>query len=115
MKLITLQISPAQKSKLRNMKGIKINKKHKCMTGEGINMLVDESNYNDLTKRFGNSLGLVFTLSKSEVEANKDLDKVDDEDVKEVMTGNGLFKHKKSKAKKTISKIVDALEGRNGR
>ena len=109
MKLINLAITPAQKSKLRQMKGIKINPKHKCMNGEGVNMLVDETNYNALTKRFDSNRGLVFKLSASEVESNKNLDKIDDEEVKEVMSGAGLFKHKK--AKKTIKKIIDALEG----
>jgi len=111
MKLISLAITPAQKSKLRQMKGIKINPKHKCtMSGEGISMLVDETNYNALTKRFDTNKGLLFKLSASEVAANKDLDKIADEDVKEVMTGSGLFKHKKQ-AKKAIKHIVDALEG----
>ena len=111
MKLITLKISPAQKSKLRNMKGIKINPKHRAMNGEGMSILVDENNYNALSKRFDNNQGLLFKLSASEVAANKDLDKVADEDVREeLMSGAGLFKHKKS-ARKTMKKIVDELEG----
>ena len=110
MKLVQLKISPAQKCKLRQMKGIKINPKHKCMSGEGVNLLVDESNYNALTKRFDTNRGLLFKLSQSEIDANKDLDKVADEDVKEVMSGAGLFRHNK-KAKKTIKHIIDALEG----
>ena len=109
MKLISLELSPSQKSKLRNLKGIKINKGHKCMSGEGISMLVDDSNYNALTKRFDTNRGLLFTLSQSEIEANKGLDRVADEDVKELMSGAGLFKHNK-KAKKVIKKIVSALE-----
>jgi hypothetical protein len=110
MKLISLNITPSQKSKLRNFKGIKINKSHKAMSGEGISMLVDESNYNNLTKKFDTNKGLLFKLSQSEIDANKDLDKVADDDVKDVMTGAGLFKHKKQ-AKKTIKKIVESLEG----
>ena len=58
MKLINLAITPAQKSKLRNLKSIKINPKHKCMSGSGISMLVDETNYNALTKRFDNNNGM---------------------------------------------------------
>jgi len=80
------------------------------MTGEGVNLLVDETNYNALTKRFDTNRGLLFTLSASEVAANKDLDKVADEDVKDVMSGAGLFRHNK-KAKKTIKHIIDSLEG----
>jgi hypothetical protein len=109
MKLITLKISPAQKSKLRNMKGIKINPKHRAMNGEGMSILVDENNYNALSKRFDNNQGLLFKLSKSEIDANKDLDKVADDEVREEIQGAGLFKHKK--AKKAVKKIVDALEG----
>ena len=110
MKLITLKISPAQKSKLRNMKGIKINPKHRAMNGEGMSILVDENNYNALSKRFDNNQGLLFKLSKSEIDANKDLDKVADDEVREEIQGAGLFKHKKS-ARKTMKKIVDELEG----
>ena len=110
MKLVQLKISPAQKSKLRQMKGIKINPKHKCtMTGEGVNLLVDETNYNALTKKFDTNKGLLFKLSQSEVAANKEIDKVADEDVKDVMSGSGLFKHKKTK--KAIKHIIDSLEG----
>lgn len=110
MKLVTLQITPAQKSKLRNLKGIKINPKHKCMTGEGISMLVDETNYNALTKRFDTNRGLLFKLSATEIDANKDLDKVADEDARELIEGSGLFRHNK-KSKKAIKHIVSALEG----
>lgn len=110
MKLITLKISPEQVRKLRHMKAIKLNPKHKDMSGAGVNLLVDETNFNNLTRKFDTNKGLLFKLSSTEIDANKDLDRVSDEDVREVMTGNGLFKHKKQ-AKKTIKKIVDALEG----
>ena len=96
MKLATLKVSPEQVRRLRKMEGIKINPKHKAtMSGEGINMLVDETNYNHLSKRFDTNKGLVFKLSASEIEANKNLEKIDDDEVKEVMSGSGLFKHKK--------------------
>ena len=110
MKLIQLSITPEQVRKLRKSLPIKINPKHKAMSGEGISMLVDESNYNALSKKIDTNRGLLFKLSQSEIESNKDLDKVADEDVKEIMSGAGLFRHNK-KAKKTIKKIVDALEG----
>jgi hypothetical protein len=110
MKLVNLNLSQEQVRKLRKMNPIKINKSHKAMSGEGVNLLVDESNYNNLTKKFDTNKGLLFKLSASEVSANKDIDMVADDDVKEVMTGSGLFKHKKQ-AKKTIKRIVDALEG----
>ncbi len=110
MKLINLAITPAQKSKLRQMKGIKINPKHKCMNGEGVNLLVDETNYNALTKRFDTNRGLLFKLSQTEVAANKDTSAVADEDARELIEGSGLFRHNK-KAKKTIKHIVDSLEG----
>ena len=109
MKLVNLNLSPEQVRKLRKMNPIKINKSHKAMSGEGVNLLVNEDTYNHLTKKFDTNRGLLFKLSASEVSANKDLDRVADEDVKEVMTGNGLFKHKKTK--KAIKHIIDALEG----
>jgi hypothetical protein len=110
MKLVNLNLSAEQIRKVRKSLPIKINPKHKAMSGEGISMLVDESNYNNLTKKFDTNKGMLFKLSASEVSANKDIDMVADDDVKEVMTGSGLFKHKKQ-AKKTIKKIVESLEG----
>ena len=109
MKLITLKISPEQVRKVRKMQPIKINKKHKSMTGEGVNLIVNEDTFNHMSRKFDTNQGLLFKLSASEVAANKDISAVEDEDVKEVMTGAGLFKHKK--AKKAVKKIVDALEG----
>ena len=109
MKLVQLKISPAQKCKLRQMKGIKINKSHKAMSGEGMNLLVDETNYNALTKRFDTNRGLLFKLSASEIDANKDTSAVADDDVRSVIEGSGLFKHKKQ-TKKAIKHIIDALE-----
>jgi len=79
------------------------------MSGEGVNMLVDETNFNHMTRKFDTNKGLLFKLSQTEVAANKEIDKVADEEVKEVMTGSGLFKHKK--AKKAIKHIIDSLEG----
>ena len=108
MKLVQLKISPEQVRKLRKMQPIKINPKHKCISGSGVNLIVNEDTYNHLSKKFDTNRGLLFKLSQTEVDANKDLSAVEDEDVKEVMTGNGLFKHKK--AKKAIKHIVSALE-----
>ena len=110
MKLISLNISPEQVRKVRKALPIKINAKHKDMSGQGVSMLVDESTFNNLTRKFDTNKGLLFKLSKTEIDANKDLEKVDDEAVKEVMTGNGLFRHKKQ-AKKAVKKVIDALEG----
>ena len=95
MKLISLELSPAQKSKLRNLESIKISKKYKSMNGTGVNLLVDEDTYNHMSRRFDTNKGLMFKLSSSEIEANKDLEKIDDDEVKEVMSGSGLFRHKK--------------------
>ena len=116
MKLIHLSLSPAQKSKIRNGKPVKVNPKHKSITGEGVGMLVDENKYNALTRKFDSNKGLLFKLSASEIEANKNLDKIADDDVKAEMSGNGLFESKKTKATtrktaKAIKKIVDGLEG----
>ena len=110
MKLVQLKISPEQVRKVRKMQPIKINKSHRCMTGEGVNLLVDETNYNALTKRFDTNRGLLFTLSASEVAANKDTSAVADEDARELIEGSGLFRHKKQ-TKKAIKHIVSALEG----
>jgi len=110
MKLITLKISPEQVRKVRKMQPIKINKKHKSMSGEGVNLIVNEDTFNHLSRKFDTNQGLLFKLSASEIDANKDISAVEDEDVKEVMTGAGLFRHKKSN-RKTMKKLVDVLEG----
>ena len=49
IKLIQLQIPPEQIRKLRKMIGIKKKPKHKGISGSGVNLIIDESNYNALT------------------------------------------------------------------
>ena len=102
MKLVNLNLSQEQVRKLRKSLPIKINKSHKAMSGSGVNLIVDEGTFNHMSRKFDTNKGLMFSLSASEVESNKDLDKVADEDARSVIEGAGLFKHKK--AKKTIKK-----------
>ena len=103
MKLVTLQITPEQVRKIRKMNPIKINPKHKAISGSGVNLIVDEGTFNHMTRKFDTNRGLLFKLSATEIDANKNLDKVADEDARELIEGSGLFKHKKG-AKKTIKK-----------
>ena len=110
MRLVNLNLSQEQIRRVRKALPIKINPKHKCMNGAGVNLIVDESTYNQMTRKFDSNRGLFFKLSESEVSANKDTSAVADEEVRSVIEGAGLFKHKKQ-AKKAIKHIVDSLEG----
>ena len=101
MRLVNLNLSQEQIRRVRKALPIKINPKHKAMSGQGVNLIVDESTFNEMNRRFDTNRGLFFKLSQNEIESNKNLDKVADEEVKEVMSGAGLFKHKKQ-AKKAI-------------
>jgi hypothetical protein len=109
MRLVNLNLSQEQIRKVRKSLPIKINPTHKCMNGAGVNLIVDEGTFNQMNRKFDTNRGLVFKLSQSEIDANKNLDKVADDEARSVIEGAGLFKHKK--AKKTIKKIIDALEG----
>ena len=62
MKLITLKITPEQVRKLRKSLPIKINSKHKAMSGQGVNLLVNEDTFNNLTRKFDTNKGLLFKL-----------------------------------------------------
>ena len=110
MRLVNLNLSQEQIRRVRKALPIKINPKHRCMSGQGVNLIVDESTYNQMTRKFDSNRGLFFKLSESEVATNKDTSAVADEEVRSVIEGAGLFKHKKQ-AKKTIKRIIDSLEG----
>lgn len=90
-----------------------MNKKRACMEGTGMNMLVSEGNYNASTQKFDNNKGLLFKLSASEIQANKDTSAVADDEVRGVIEGQGLFRHKNAarKTAKAVKNVIDALEG----
>lgn len=92
MKVIKIVLSPAQKTKLRKGMKIRINKKNKpVIEGAGIYMLVKPENYNVLTKTFEGSRGREFKLDEEELNINQNPEGIQDEEVKEVIEGSGLF------------------------
>ena len=92
MKVIKIVLSPAQKTKLRKGLKIRINKKNKpVIEGAGIYMLVKPENYNVLTKTFEGTRGREFKLDEEELDINQNPEGIQDEEVKEVIEGSGLF------------------------
>ncbi len=92
MKVIKIVLSPAQKTKLRKGLKIRINKKNKpVIEGAGIYMLVKPENYNAMTKTFEGTRGREFKLDEEELAINENPEGIQDEEVKEVIEGSGLF------------------------
>jgi hypothetical protein len=122
MKFLKLDLTSPQKLKLR--KGMKIRINKKMMNGEGIGLIVEPLKYDAILKSFDSDRGMMFQLTPDEIEVNEEPEMIEDEEVKEEIEGNGLFKKAKkqarrfgrSKAGKQASRIIkrkgiEALEG----
>ena len=72
---ITLDLSKAQLSKLRNGHGIRISP---AMFGSGTDLIIDPMTYHNMTKKLDKGKGAVITMGSNEIEMNK-------------MEGTGLF------------------------
>jgi len=107
MRVIRLQLSPAQKAKLKKGVAIRLASKNRAMEGKGIVMLVHPWKYNALTKAFDTGRGKQFKLDEEEIAVNQNPEMVDDDEVKTEMEGSGLFDNIKkgfTKAGKAIKK-----------
>lgn len=76
MKVIQIDASPRQMSKLRNGHRVRI------MAGSGLNLVVSPEKYNIITKAFNKNKGLNIALSPEELMINKEA----------VIDGSGLYK-----------------------
>ena len=72
---ITLDLSKAQLSKLRNGHGIRISP---AMFGSGTDLIIDPMTYHNMTKKLDKGKGAVITMGSNEIEMNK-------------ISGTGLF------------------------
>lgn len=81
MEKVEIQISPKQKSKLRN--GHKVRIKKPEMEGGGMNLIVSPMNFSLITKAFTRNKGAEIVLSPEEILANKDQ--------APAMEGKGIF------------------------
>ena len=72
---ITLDLSKAQLSKLRNGHGIRISP---AMFGSGTDLIIDPMTYHNMAKKLDEGKGAVITMGSNEIEMNK-------------MEGTGLF------------------------
>ena len=72
---ITLDLSKAQLSKLRNGHGIRINP---TMFGSGVDLIIDPMTYHNMAKKLDKGKGVVIKMGSNEIEMNK-------------MEGTGLF------------------------
>jgi hypothetical protein len=95
MELVRIRASPKQLSRLRN--GHKVSVKP-AVSGEGINLLIDPSQYDPITRSFAKGKGKVVQLSPEEIMANREVE------------GSGIFdtikKGAKSLAKSKIGKSL---------
>ena len=107
-------LSAAQKNKLKKGNQIQLNpKKHKSTSvGMGMPLLVNEANYNAITKSFDNNKGIRFKLSTEEIEANSNVDGIKDTEARELIQGSGLFagSGNRSKKKRKIAKKIERLK-----
>jgi len=108
MRVIRLQLSPAQKAKLRKGVSVRLASKNRAMEGKGTVMLVHPHKYNVLTKAFDTGRGKQFKLDEEEIEVNKNPEMVDDDEVKAEMSGSGLFDDVKKGFKKAGKAIKKA-------
>jgi hypothetical protein len=108
MRVIRLQLSPAQKAKLRKGVAIRLASKNRAMEGKGIVLLVHPQKYNVLTKAFDSGRGKQFKLDEEEMQVNENPDMIDDDEVKTEMSGSGLFDNIKKGFKKAGKAIKKA-------
>ena len=70
MEAVRIQASPKQLSRLRN--GHKVSVKP-AMKGEGVNLIIDPSQYRELTRTFAKGKGKIVQLSPEEIMANREI------------------------------------------
>jgi len=93
---ITLDLSKAQLSKLRNGHGIRISP---AMFGSGTDLIIDPMTYHNMAKKLDKGKGAVITMGSNEIEMNK-------------ISGTGLFAGAGNKSGK-ISRIKKAHKWRD--
>jgi hypothetical protein len=72
---VSLDLSPAQLSKLRNFKGVRITP---AMVGRGVDLIIDPMTFNNMAKKLDKGKGAIITLGQEELNMNK-------------MEGSGLY------------------------
>lgn len=93
MKSLVISASDKQLSKLRNGHRVRI---MPAIAGEGVNLIVDPSRYDQITKTFAKGKGTTISLTPEELSANKGVE------------GEGIF----SKVKKGLKKVGKALSSK---
>ena len=91
MEVVRIKASPKQLSKLRN--GHRVSVKP-AMEGEGLNLIIDPSQYNAISRTFAKGKGKMVQLSPEEIMANREIG------------GEGIFSTLKSIAKSPIAKSL---------
>lgn len=91
MEVVRIKASPKQLSKLRN--GHRVSVKP-AMEGEGLNLIIDPSQYNAISRTFSKGKGKMVQLSPEEIMANREIG------------GEGIFSTLKKVAKSPIAKSL---------
>jgi len=100
MKVIEISASPKQLSRLRN--GHKVRVKS-AMAGKGVNMIVDPSKFDTMSRAFTKGTAAQIQLSPDELKSNKDAVMAGE------MTGQGIFAGGKLNLGKSFKKVGSTL------
>lgn len=93
MQSVHVMASPKQLSRLRNGHKVRISR---AVQGEGYNLLVDPSKFNQISRSFDRGSGVTVQLTPAEISANKTVE------------GQGIF----SKVRKGLKKVGKALSSK---
>ena len=105
MKFTRLKLSVEQKRKLKKGQQIRISAKNFAMEGEGIALIVHPHKYNALVKSFDDNRGMIFKLDSEELDVNENPDSIDDEEVRDVIIGEGFWRDLGRKSRKAAKKV----------
>lgn len=89
MKVAQVKLTSQQKNKLKKGQSIRVNPNQ--VNGAGVMLVINPNKYNALTKAFDSNRGMMFQLDDDELEANMNPEMIDDDEVVEVMEGQGLM------------------------
>ena len=98
MKVIEVKVTTQQKNKLKKGETIRVSPKQ--VKGAGLMLVINPNKYNALTKAFDSNRGMMFQLDDDELEVNMNPEMIDDDEVVEVMEGQGLMAGGGKRAKK---------------
>lgn len=98
MKVIEVKVTNQQKNKLKKGETIRVSPNQ--VKGAGLMLVINPNKYNALTKAFDSNRGMMFQLDDDELEVNMNPEMIDDDEVVEVIEGQGIMAGGGKRAKK---------------